>query len=93
VRDRQGAQEDLVSHGTSYKRKQLAAMMTGASLPAPLGTLLFSCNGRGSNLFPEDPAFDARTVCRGASLNTLLMCPLIAWYFMGHSLHSNTTCS
>jgi small ligand-binding sensory domain FIST len=51
-----------VSHGTSYKRRQLGAMMSGRPLPAPLGTLVFSCNGRGSNLFPEDPAYDARTV-------------------------------
>lgn len=63
VRDKQGAVEDLTSHGLAYKRKQLQAMLEGnsASNPAPFGMLMFTCNGRGSELYGED-SYDARTL-------------------------------
>jgi len=51
VRDAQSADEDL--------RQLLAAAKTGNSPPA--GALLFTCNGRGTRLFPE-PDHDARTI-------------------------------
>eukprot|EP00198_Chlamydomonas_reinhardtii_P011498 XP_001700835.1 predicted protein [Chlamydomonas reinhardtii] len=51
VRDKQGAQEDLTSHGLAFKRKQLQ----------PFGMLMFTCNGRGSGLYGED-SYDARTL-------------------------------
>jgi small ligand-binding sensory domain FIST len=51
VRDAQTADEDL--------RQLLAAAKTGN--PPPAGALLFTCNGRGTRLFPE-PNHDARTI-------------------------------
>ncbi|PNH12493.1 hypothetical protein TSOC_000565 [Tetrabaena socialis] len=63
VRDKQGAQEDLASHGLAFKRKQLQAMMTGgpSQPPQPFGMLMFTCNGRGSGLYGEE-SYDARTM-------------------------------
>ncbi|KAG2450418.1 hypothetical protein HYH02_004920 [Chlamydomonas schloesseri] len=69
VRDKQGAQEDLTSHGLAFKRKQLQAMLMGgtgggegAAPPSqPFGMLVFTCNGRGSGLYGED-SYDARTL-------------------------------
>ncbi|GLC50443.1 hypothetical protein PLESTB_000379900 [Pleodorina starrii] len=64
VRDKQGAQEDLDSHGLSYKRKQLQAMLLGGpeqQASAPFGMLMFTCNGRGSGLYGEN-SYDARTM-------------------------------
>jgi small ligand-binding sensory domain FIST len=61
VRDRVGAMEDIHSHGLAYKRRELAAMMAGESPPRAFGMLMFSCNGRGTNLYDE-PSFDSRTL-------------------------------
>ncbi|GIL44466.1 hypothetical protein Vafri_1917 [Volvox africanus] len=63
VRDKQGAQEDLASHGLSYKRKQLQSLLQGSTeqQAPPFGMLMFTCNGRGSGLYGED-SYDARTV-------------------------------
>jgi small ligand-binding sensory domain FIST len=62
VRDRQGAQEDLKSHGLAFKRRQLAALIEGGDAPLPpFGMLLFSCNGRGSGLYGE-PDWDSRAI-------------------------------
>jgi hypothetical protein len=48
VRDREGAQADLHSHGLAYKRKQLAGTLAGSPVQQPFGALMFSCNGRGA---------------------------------------------
>ncbi|GLI65553.1 hypothetical protein VaNZ11_009115 [Volvox africanus] len=63
VRDKQGAQEDLASHGLSYKRKQLQSLLQGSTeqQAPPFGMLMFTCNGRGSGLYGED-SYDARTM-------------------------------
>ena len=53
--------EDIHSHGLAYKRRELAAMMAGESPPRAFGMLMFSCNGRGTNLYDE-PSFDSRTL-------------------------------
>jgi len=53
--------EDLKAHGLAYKRKQLAAVMEGRPSPRACGLLMFSCNGRGTNLY-EEPSYDARTM-------------------------------
>jgi hypothetical protein len=45
VRDERGAREDLAAHGTSLKRRALAASLSGAPLPPPFATLVFTCNG------------------------------------------------
>lgn len=51
----------MAAHGTAYKRRQLAALLSGAPLATPLGCLAFSCNGRGTALY-EEPSYDARAV-------------------------------
>lgn len=61
VRDERGAREDLAAHGTALKRRALTATLSGTPLPQPFATLMFSCNGRGTNLYSE-PSYDARTV-------------------------------
>ncbi|KAF6260236.1 hypothetical protein COO60DRAFT_1637771 [Scenedesmus sp. NREL 46B-D3] len=71
VRDRKGAQQDLLSHCLAYKRRQLAAAMSvpdsrsssssSSSRGQAFGMLLFSCNGRGMNLYDE-PSYDSRTL-------------------------------
>jgi small ligand-binding sensory domain FIST len=55
----------------AYKRRQLAAAMSGpdasssssssSSKGQAFGMLLFSCNGRGMNLYDE-PSYDSRTL-------------------------------
>lgn len=52
VRDAAAADEDLTQLLTHYQQEPTAA---------PRGVLLFSCNGRGTRLFPE-PDHDARAV-------------------------------
>jgi small ligand-binding sensory domain FIST len=61
VRDREGAQADLEAHGVAYKRRQLAAALEGRPAPPALGALMFSCNGRGRELYGEE-SFDSRQV-------------------------------
>eukprot|EP00884_Botryococcus_braunii_P006244 jgi/Botrbrau1/15620/Bobra.4_1s0008.1 len=61
VRDRQGACQDLQAHGIDYKRRQLQAQMEGTPVARAFGTVIFSCNGRGINLYQE-PNYDSRTV-------------------------------
>jgi small ligand-binding sensory domain FIST len=62
VRDRSGAQQDLTSHCLAYKRRELGATLAGSSpVPRAFGMLLFSCNGRGMNLY-DAPSYDSRTL-------------------------------
>ncbi len=39
----------------------MQSSMAGKAQPAPLGALIFSCNGRGMGLYAEE-AFDSRTL-------------------------------
>lgn len=61
VRDREGAMQDLNDHGMALKRRQLQASMEGRQQPPPFGALMFSCNGRGQNLYREEN-YDSRTL-------------------------------
>uniref|UniRef100_A0A7S3VSX1 FIST C-domain domain-containing protein n=2 Tax=Dunaliella tertiolecta TaxID=3047 RepID=A0A7S3VSX1_DUNTE len=61
VREKASAEQDLISHGTALKKRQLQCLMEGTPLDPPIATLLFSCVGRGSNLHSKN-SFDARTV-------------------------------
>ncbi len=65
VRDAETADEDL--------REALAAALTGRR---PAGALLFTCNGRGTNMFPH-PNHDARRV------RDALGAPSLAGFFCG----------
>ncbi|KAK9802941.1 hypothetical protein WJX72_001714 [[Myrmecia] bisecta] len=60
-RGREGAMQDLQNMGLAYKRRQLQASMEGKSGPAPFGALMFTCNGRGRNLYKEAD-YDSRTL-------------------------------
>mmetsp|Transcript_38716 Transcript_38716/g.86104 ORF Transcript_38716/g.86104 Transcript_38716/m.86104 type:complete len:558 (+) Transcript_38716:89-1762(+) len=61
VRDKEGAMQDLASHGLAFKRRELQSLMEGGGRAPPFGALLFSCNGRGSALYGE-PSYDSRTI-------------------------------
>lgn len=63
VRDREGAMQDLDSHGLAYKRRRLTAMMQGAATAPAVGMLLFSCNGRGTSLYHE-ASYDTKALAR-----------------------------
>eukprot|EP00798_Chlamydomonas_sp_ICE-L_P013129 gene13129-3451_t len=61
VRDRQGAMEDLKSHGLALKRAELQASLEGQPLPQAVGMMVFSCNGRGQELYQEE-SWDTKTM-------------------------------
>ncbi|KAL3147368.1 hypothetical protein ABBQ32_002849 [Trebouxia sp. C0010 RCD-2024] len=61
VRDKEGAKQDLQNHAFAYKRRELQASMEGKSPGQAFGALIFSCNGRGRNLFGE-PHYDSRKI-------------------------------
>lgn len=50
MREKSSAEQDLISHGTALKKRQLQGVLEGKPLDPPIATLLFSCVGRGSNL-------------------------------------------
>ncbi len=60
VRDCEGAKEDLQSHLMAHKRRAFAASMSSeAPASTPFGMLVFSCNGRGIDLYGEH-SYDSR---------------------------------
>ncbi|EIE18487.1 hypothetical protein COCSUDRAFT_68226 [Coccomyxa subellipsoidea C-169] len=67
VRDREGARQDLMDHALSLKRRQLQARLRilatleGKAQPPAFGALVFTCNGRGMNLYGE-PNYDSATL-------------------------------
>ncbi|DBB01388.1 TPA: hypothetical protein ACH3X1_000056 [Trebouxia sp. C0004] len=61
VRDKEGAKQDLQNHALAYKRRELQASMEGKSLGQAFGALIFTCNGRGRNLFNE-LSYDSRKI-------------------------------
>ncbi|MFM7251404.1 MAG: FIST C-terminal domain-containing protein, partial [Planctomycetaceae bacterium] len=65
VRTGQTVQFHVRDAGTAHE--DLLHLLAAAASPAPAGALAFTCNGRGTRLFPE-PHHDARAIqdCLGA---------------------------
>jgi small ligand-binding sensory domain FIST len=75
VRPGQTVQFHVRDAGTAHE--DLAELLSGRAEQAPAGALLFSCNGRGTRMFPE-PHHDART-----TLEALPGIPLAGFFAMG----------